>query len=100
MAYHAGVTPTRTQTADGPLVVSATNPRYFAVRTPDGGERAIYLTGSHVNNNFGDSTVADVLTAHDHNFVRLWRWEQFRSEAAGGAFHLCMSSVGVSSGSR
>ncbi len=88
--------------------MSATNPRYFAVRTPEGEERAVYLTGSHVNNNFGDGTgpgsecvdppetndfaaYLEFLTAHDHNFVRLWRWEHFRSQAAGGAFHLCMS---------
>jgi len=24
-----------------------------------------------------------------HNFIRLWRWEQFKSQAAGGDFHLC-----------
>ena len=26
-----------------------------------------------------------------HNFIRLWRWEQFQSQAAGGDFHLCMT---------
>jgi hypothetical protein len=32
----------------------------------------------------------DFLGEHGHNFIRLWRWEQFRSLAAGGDFHLCM----------
>jgi hypothetical protein len=39
----------------GPLVICCANPRYLtAASTPD---RAVYLTGSHVNNNFhgGDS---------------------------------------------
>jgi hypothetical protein len=31
------------------------------------------------------------LQSHGHNFIRLWRWEQFKSQAAGGAFHLCMT---------
>jgi hypothetical protein len=31
------------------------------------------------------------LKARGHNFIRLWRWEQFKSQAAGGAFHLCMT---------
>jgi hypothetical protein len=72
------------------------------------GRQAIYLTGSHIWNNFHDgmgpgTECADTpepfdyeaylrfLKEHDHNFIRLWRWEQFKSQAAGGAFHLCMS---------
>jgi hypothetical protein len=31
------------------------------------------------------------LKEHHHNFIRLWRWEQFKSQAAGGSFHLCMT---------
>ena len=31
------------------------------------------------------------LKEHGHNFIRLWRWEQFKSQAAGGNFHLCMT---------
>jgi hypothetical protein len=42
-------TRTRTQAAAGPLVVSATNPRYFT-RSGDG--EAVYLSGSHIWNNF------------------------------------------------
>src|SRR5215211_1661843 len=94
--------------AAGPLAVSETNPRYFTVAsraTTD--RRAVYLTGSHVNNNFHDGSgpgadcaevpepndfhaYLEFLEERDHNFVRLWRWEQFRSQVAGGAFHFCM----------
>jgi hypothetical protein len=92
----------------GPLVVSKANPRYFAVASDDVNGRAVYLTGSHIWNNFHDglgagaecSDVAEVndhgaylafLKDHGHNFIRLWRWEHFRSQAAGGGFHLCMT---------
>src|SRR5215211_6499033 len=66
------------------------------------------MTGSHVNNNFHDGSgpgadCAEVPEPNDfrgyleflkergHNFIRLWRWEQFRSQVAGGAFHFCMT---------
>lgn len=104
----------------GPLVVSAANPRYFAVAKgkndgkDDGkdtgkgtGDKAVYLTGSHIWNNFQDGmgpgggcaaqaeqlgfrAYLEFLQERGHNFIRLWRWEQFKSQAAGGAFHLCM----------
>ena len=95
--------------AAGPLVVSGRNPRYFTVATGDPADRrAVYLTGSHVNNNFGDGSgpgpdcaetpepndfraYLGFLEERGHNFIRLWRWEQFRSQVAGGAFHFCMS---------
>jgi hypothetical protein len=95
--------------AAGPLLVSRVNPRYFAVRDGDeGGRRVVYLTGSHIWNNLHDGLgpgreCADeperfdydaylrFLREHGHNFIRLWRWEQFRSQAAGGSFHLCMT---------
>jgi hypothetical protein len=95
--------------AAGPLVVSEANPRYFTVASGDTtGERVVYLTGSHIWNNFHDGLGPGVdcaetpeqndydaylafLKDHGHNFIRLWRWEQFKSQAAGGAFHLCMS---------
>jgi hypothetical protein len=95
--------------AAGPLVVSERNPRYFTVATGDKADRqAVYLTGSHVNNNFGDGSgpgpdcaetpepndfraYLGFLQERGHNFIRLWRWEQFRSQVAGGAFHFCMS---------
>jgi hypothetical protein len=92
--------------APGPLVVSRANPRYFAVASDAG--RAVYLTGSHIWNNLHDGMgpgagcaetseqlgygqYLDFLEEHGHNFIRLWRWEQFRSRAAGGDFHLCMT---------
>jgi hypothetical protein len=92
--------------AAGPLIVSAANPRYFTVASDT--RRAVYLTGSHIWNNLHDGMgpgaactetaeqldfgeYLDFLEAHDHNFVRLWRWEQFKSQAAGGDFHLCMT---------
>ena len=95
--------------AAGPLAVAKTNPRYFTVVSGDAKEQqAIYLTGSHVNNNFYDGSgpgpnCADIpehndfpaylafLKAHGHNFIRLWRWEHFKSQSGGGGFHLCMS---------
>jgi hypothetical protein len=92
--------------AGGPLVVAGANPRYFTVASD--ARRAVYLTGSHIWNNLHDGMgpgaacaetaerldygeYLDFLEAHGHNFIRLWRWEQFRSQAAGGDFHLCMT---------
>lgn len=94
--------------ARGPLVVSTTNPRYFSIGSAESETRGIYLTGSHIWNNLHDGmgpgpTCADTpevfdydsylasLNLYGHNFIRLWRWEQFRSQAAGAAFHLCMT---------
>jgi hypothetical protein len=68
----------------------------------------VYLTGSHIWNNFHDGlgpgpacsetpeqndydAYLTFLRDHGHNFIRLWRWEQFKSQAAGGRFHLCMT---------
>lgn len=67
----------------GPLRVDPTNPRYFT----DDGQRAVYLTGSHTWDNLQDmaetdppaafdfNAYLDFLAKHDHNFIRLWRWE-------------------------
>jgi hypothetical protein len=95
--------------AAGPLVVSETNPRYFTVAASDATDRrAVYLTGSHVNNNFHDGSgpgadcsetperndyrgYLEFLKERSHNFIRLWRWEQFKSQVAGGNFHFCMT---------
>ena len=75
--------------ATGPLRVLASNPRYFT----DGSGRAIYLTGSHTWANFQDNgptdpppmfdydAYLDSLVAWNHNFFRLWRWEQARYTA-------------------
>jgi len=94
--------------APGPLIVSPVNPRYFTVTSGPRAGRAIYLTGSHIWNNLQDgmgpgATCAAAAEPFDyagylaflkqrgHNFIRLWRWEQFKSQAAGGGFHLCMT---------
>ena len=74
--------------ATGPLRALTSNPRWFT----DGSGKAVYLTGSHTWNNFQDTghrlpTSADpaprfdftgyleFLVRHNHNFIRLWRWE-------------------------
>ena len=73
-------------TASGPLRVSAVNPRYFA--DPSG--RVVYLTGSEywktIQDNgqsnpppaFDYSGFLDFLQRHNHNFTRLYMWEQAR----------------------
>lgn len=78
--------PTSRTAAAGPLRVSAQNGRYFA--TPDG--RPVLLTGSHTWQNFQDTGPSDPPKAFDypayldflqrenHNFFRLWVWEQSR----------------------
>ena len=98
-----------TSFAAGPLMVSKTNPRYFTIASGKVAEqKAIYLTGSHIWHNFHDGMgpgaecgeaserldydeYLKFLKEHGHNFIRLWRWEQFKSQAAGGSFHLCMT---------
>jgi hypothetical protein len=100
---------TKANTALGPLEVSKVNPRYFTVASRyTAEERAVYLTGSHVNNNFHDGAgpekdCAEIpekfdfpayltwLKERGHNFIRLWRWELFKSQVAGGHFHICAS---------
>jgi hypothetical protein len=99
--------PTTVAAGLGPLVVSAQNPRYFTHRDDPTG-RAVYLTGSHIWNNLQDGmgpgadgppdpepsdfdAYLRFLAERGHNFIRLWRWEQFRSQAAGGNYHLNMS---------
>jgi hypothetical protein len=94
--------------APGPLVVSSLNPRYFTVASGPRAGRAVYLTGSHIWNNLQDgmgpgptcgaeperldyAAYLEFLKQRGHNFIRLWRWEQFKSQAAGGGFHLCMT---------
>lgn len=69
--------------ASGPLRVCKANPRYFA----DASGKAILLVGSHVWNNLQDigdtdpppafnwNAYLDFLSRHNHNFIRLWRWE-------------------------
>jgi hypothetical protein len=90
----------------GPLIVSDANPRYFTVAR-EGDGRAVYLAGSHIWHNLQDgigpgeacsdppermnfSDYLDFLEERGHNFIRLWRWEQFRSYTAAADYHLCM----------
>ena len=96
------------KTVPGPLTVSTRNPRYFTTTAGDGAGRAVYLTGSHIWNNLHDGMGPGAeapgeperfdydgylrfLAERGHNFIRLWRWEQVRSQAAGGNFHLDMT---------
>ncbi len=72
--------------ASGPLRRSSTNPRYFV----DASGQPVYLTGSHTWSNLQDNgngspppvfdynKYLDFLTANNHNFFRLWVWEQSR----------------------
>jgi hypothetical protein len=95
--------------AAGPLVVSDVNPRYFTIGSDSQANGpVVYLTGSHFNNNFHDGMgpgkkCADTPEVNDYgayleflkeyrlNFIRLWRWEHFKSQLPGGQFHWCMS---------
>jgi hypothetical protein len=69
--------------AKGPLRKHATNPRYF----DDGTGRAVYLSGSHTwasvqdilaegHGPFEYDKFLDFLEKYNHNFTRLWMWEQ------------------------
>lgn len=72
--------------AVGPLRVSQANPRYFE----DSSGSIVYLTGSHTWSNLQDNgpgnpppafdytEYLDFLTQNNHNFFRLWSWEQAR----------------------
>lgn len=72
--------------AQGPLQVHPSNPRYFT----DASGRAILLAGSHTWSNFQDNgftdpppafdyeSYLDFLVANNHNFLRLWCWEESR----------------------
>jgi len=72
--------------AKGPLRVHQRNPRYF----DDGTGRAVYLTGSHNWCNLQDGGTTnpppvldydrylDWMVTNNHNFIRLWVWEQAR----------------------
>jgi Chitobiase/beta-hexosaminidase C-terminal domain/Family of unknown function (DUF6298)/Putative collagen-binding domain of a collagenase len=67
--------------AAGPLSVRSSNPRFFV----DSNGKAVYLSGVHLNNDLidrSDKAVLDFtsylnfLQQYEHNFVRLWTWEQ------------------------
>ena len=70
---------------NGPLRVDRANPRYFCDRD----NKIVFLTGSHTWSSLQDYSYAAApspplmdfktylafLTAHNHNFFRLWTWE-------------------------
>jgi hypothetical protein len=65
--------------ARGPLRVSSDNPRYFS----DGAGHVVFLTGSHTWDNRQDigrpfdwAEYVARIRRYNHNFVRLWVWEQ------------------------
>ena len=73
-----------TDVAAGPLRVHPSNPRYFT----DGRGNTVYLTGSHYWYNLQDGenrteiihfdyiAYLDFLKRYNHNFIRMWTWEQ------------------------
>jgi hypothetical protein len=83
--------------APGPLEVSRANPRYFC----DPAGRVVLLTGSHTWANLQDMgrsdppaafdypAFLDFLERNNHNFFRLWVWEQAKwLNARPGPFHI------------
>jgi len=75
-----------TGVSNGPLNIDPDNPRYFT----DGSGNAVLLTGSHTWSNLQDNggsypppvfdytAYLDFLEENNHNFFRLWTWEQAR----------------------
>jgi len=88
------------------LQVSAVNPRYFA----DASGRVVYLTGSHYWKNvqdngttdppaaFDNAAYLDFLQQHNHNFTRLWLWEQARWSAETSQSHWFAPTMYVRAG--
>jgi hypothetical protein len=87
----------RTAPAKGPLRVHPTNPRYFT----DGSGRAVYLTAAHTWANLQEIALTDppavfdydrylkFLIDHNHNFIRLWRWEIPKEYEKDGIIRYC-----------
>jgi hypothetical protein len=75
---------TSSGSAAGPLVVSETNPRYFTAASDATDRPAVYLTGSHVNNNFHDGSGpgADCAEVPEPNDFGGY-WEQFARRSPG-----------------
>ena len=77
----------------GPLTVSSTNHRYFAAAAAPEGRSISRATcqqqlprwdgGRDCPENperFDFAAYLELLTERGHNFIRLWRWEQFRGQ--------------------
>lgn len=102
----SSVTVTSITSPPGPLHVSADNRRYFA--DPSG--RVVYLTGSEywktVQDNgpsdpppaFDYSGFLDFLQRHNHNFTRLYMWEQSRWSAETSLSHWFSPTLYVRTG--
>jgi hypothetical protein len=81
----AAATGKERRATNGPLAVATRGSPFF---TDSGGQRAVYLTGSHTWNTFQDwgpsdppppfdyEAYLDFLERHGHNFIRLYVWEQ------------------------
>ena len=92
--------------ASGPLRVSTVNPRYFA--DPSG--RAVYLTGSEYWKTLEDNGLSnpppvfdfsgylDFLQSHNHNFTRLFMWEQARRSSLSVIDHWFAPNLYVRTG--
>ncbi len=76
------------QTFNGTLRIDPKNPRFFT----DNSGKAILLTGSHTWANFQDIGLPndkpfdwkgylEMLKTNNHNFIRLWVWEQAKKAA-------------------
>jgi hypothetical protein len=90
----------------GPLRVSAINPRYFA--DPSG--RVVYLTGSEYWKTIQDNGPSNppptfdypaflsFLQRHNHNFTRLYMWEQSRWSAETSLSHWFSPTLYVRTG--
>jgi hypothetical protein len=95
-----------TNAASGPLRVSTINPRYFA--DPSG--KVVYLTGSEywktIQDNgpsnppptFDYSGFLSFLQSHNHNFTRLYMWEQARWSAETSLSHWFSPTLYVRTG--
>lgn len=80
---------------NGPLRKCPENPRYFTDNTG----KAIYLTGSHVWQSlkeidendppkpFDFNAYLDLMTNHNHNFMRMWTWDYARHQLEGKLIH-------------
>jgi hypothetical protein len=97
--HPVSVAPAAAIRASGPLRVHPSNPRYFA----DDRGRPVYLTGSHTWLSLQDrgktapppafdyEGYLEFLDSHQHNFMRMWVWEEaWGLTKTGQRFHAPM----------